>query len=56
MRTLEDRINDLEDAITIHLTFRLPNHPEVQRLRSQIDLEKSMQRNALVTSGPSIQD
>lgn len=44
MKTHQQRVDDLKAAIEIHLTFRDPEHPSVQRLERLIRLEERMQR------------
>ena len=51
MTPYQCRIDDLKTAIGIHLTFRDPNHPAIQRLRQQIRLERTIHRAPLVTCG-----
>ena len=51
MTPYQCRIDDLKTAIGIHLTFRDPNHPTIQRLRQQIRLERTIHRAPLVTCG-----
>ena len=48
MKTHRQRIDDLNAAIEVHLTFRDPEHWRVQRLRMQIKLEERMHRAPLI--------